>query len=59
MYSIIVTDSITGKIKEVGIAPSLNDATGIASHLNHLNEYAAQVSGKAVKFIYSILEKIT
>lgn len=58
MYSIIVTDSITGKMKEVGIAPSLNDANGIASHLNHLNTYAAQVSGKAVKFIYSILEKI-
>lgn len=58
MYSIIMTDNITGKIKEVGIAPSLKDANGIASHLNHLNTYAAQVSGKVVRFIYSILEKI-
>ncbi len=57
MVNVMLRDLITNNQKIAFTCETGSQAINVARHMNHLNEQAAKLTGKAIRFVYTILVK--
>ncbi len=56
MFKIILTDSFNDYCKTVFRCDNKTTAIQVRDEMNRLNEEAARLTGRAIRYVYSILE---
>lgn len=57
MTTVFIRDLQTNKHKAIFNCENAAQAINIARHMNFLNEEAAKLTGKAIRFVYTIWNK--